>query len=103
MTITELIKQLPNLLQNSVNQHWQSFLEKKVDLALLPDEVSQSLVKVWACSDFVMQTCVRYPDVFIELALSGDLLGAYTNKIYVHSNKAELNEKKRKPSKAFLI
>ena len=52
MNITELVKQLPDSLQNSVSQQWQSFIEKEVDLALLPDEVSQSLVKVWACSDF---------------------------------------------------
>lgn len=85
MNLAKQIKQLPDLLQESVEKQWQSFVDKGVDTSLLPDEVSETLPKVWACSEFVMQACERFPDVFMELALSGDLLKSHTDEGYKNS------------------
>lgn len=85
MEINKGINKLPDLLQSSVDKQWQSFIESNVDVSLFPTEVVKSLAKVWACSDFVMQTCVRYPDVLLDLAISGDLLNPYTDKHYEKS------------------
>ena len=85
MRIADDIKQLPESLQVITEQHWQSFVETGVELNELPREVADTLAKVWACSDFVMQTCVRFPELFLELALSGDLLKSYADDQYKNS------------------
>ena len=92
MNIIDRIKQLPDLLQSSVEMQWQSFIESGVDVSLLPAEVAESLAKVWACSDFVMQTCVRFPETLLELALSGDLLKSYSDEDYKNSIVTELKQ-----------
>ena len=91
MNITEQVKQLPELLQESVKIQWQSFVESAVDVNSLPDEITESLVKVWACSEFVMQACVRYPQMFLELVQSGDLLKSYADDHYSQSISIDLN------------
>ena len=89
MDVSEHIKQLPQALQLSVQQQWQSFIETGietgVDVSDLPDEINETLSKVWACSDFVMQACVRHPDVFFELMQSGDLQRNYDDEKYNQS------------------
>ena len=82
MEINTLIKQLPDLLQASVTTQLESFVDSDIDLSSIPDEIAESLVKVWACSDFAMQTCVRFPQLFLELASSGDLLKRYDDNFY---------------------
>ncbi|MDH5600891.1 MAG: bifunctional [glutamate--ammonia ligase]-adenylyl-L-tyrosine phosphorylase/[glutamate--ammonia-ligase] adenylyltransferase, partial [Gammaproteobacteria bacterium] len=91
MNINKSISQLPGLLQPAVTVQWESFLESEVDISSLPDEVVATLAKVWACSEFVMQTCVRFPEVLLELAQSGDLLRSYTDEHYKHTISIELN------------
>ncbi|MDH5369666.1 MAG: bifunctional [glutamate--ammonia ligase]-adenylyl-L-tyrosine phosphorylase/[glutamate--ammonia-ligase] adenylyltransferase, partial [Gammaproteobacteria bacterium] len=76
---------MPKSLQHSVEQQWLSFLETDIDVSLLPDEVVEILPKVWACSEFVMHACVRFPKMFMELALSGDLLKSYPEEHYKKS------------------
>ena len=85
MSIADDIKQLPESLQVITEQHWQSFVETGVELNGLPREVADTLARVWACSDFVMQTCVRFPELFLELALSGELLKSYADDHYKNS------------------
>lgn len=92
MNITDHINQLPDLLQSSVETQWQSFVDSGVDISLLPVEVAESLARVWACSDFVMQACVRFPELFLELALSGDLLKSYADEHYKNSIVTELKQ-----------
>ena len=91
MSIADDIKQLPESLQAAVKQQWQSFVESDVDVNELPRKVAETLAKVWACSDFVMQTCVRFPELFIELVTSGDLLKSYTDRHYKKSIVIDLN------------
>ena len=90
MDITDHIKQLPESLQASVEQQWQSFVETGVDVSSLPDEVAETLAKVWACSEFVIQVCVRFPQMFLELLQSGDLQKAYDYEQYNQSIVTEL-------------
>lgn len=92
MNIIDHIKQLPDLLQSSVETQWQSFVDSGVDISLLPVEVAESLAGVWACSDFVMQACIRFPETFLELAASGDLLTAYADEHYKKSIVSELKQ-----------
>ncbi len=92
MIITEQIQQLPALFQATIENQWQSFLESEVDVSSLPAEVIETLPKVWACSEFVMQTCVRFPEFFLELAVSGDLSKSYAEQHYQESIIAELKQ-----------
>ncbi len=92
MDITNHINQLPELLQSSVELQWQSFVESDIDVSSLPSEVVESLLKVWACSDFVMQTCVRFPELFLELVSSGELLKSYTDGHYKRSIVTDLKK-----------
>jgi glutamate-ammonia-ligase adenylyltransferase len=92
MDIMDHIKQLPEPLQDTVERQWQSFIDADVDVSLLPNEVLEILPKVWACSDFVMHACVRFPELFMELALSGDLLNTYTDDYYKKSIVSDLKQ-----------
>jgi len=85
MNIIEQINGLPEPLQESVEQQWQSFVESNHDVSFLPEEVTTSLIKVWACSEFVMQTCIRFPELLIELVASGDILKSYSSETYQKS------------------
>ncbi len=91
MSIADYMKQLPESLQVFTEQQWQSFVESDVDVSSLPGEVLEVLPKVWACSDFVMQTCTRFPELFLELA-SGDLLNSYTDDHYKKSTVSDLKK-----------
>ena len=82
MNINNLIEQLPDSLQASVAKQWPSFVASGIDVSLLPEKIIESLPRVWACSEFVMQACLRFPDVFLELASSGDLLNTYADEKY---------------------
>ena len=47
-------------------------------------ELSASMLKVWASSLFVAESCLRRPELLLELVSSGDLLSAYTEPCYTH-------------------
>ena len=85
MKIIDDINQLPAPLQSPVEKQWQSFIAADIDVSLLPDDVAATLARVWACSDFVMQACVRFPEIFMELACSGDLVKSYPENYYKKS------------------
>ena len=76
------IKKLPQSLQHSVEQQWLSFIDAGADVSLLSEEILEILPTVWASSEFVMQACVRFPEMFLELASSGDLLRPYDKEYY---------------------
>ena len=85
MTMIKSIQQLPERFRDSIEQQWQTFMGLDIDSSLLPVEVVDSLANVWACSEFAMQVCERFPDVFMELALSGDLLKSQDDEYYKES------------------
>jgi len=92
MIIIDSIKNLPDSLQSPVEMQWQSFVDSGVDVSSLPSEALETLPKVWACSDFVMQTCVRFPELFLELALSGDLLKSKSEQDYKNAIVSDLKQ-----------
>lgn len=70
------LQSLPAALQESVTREWQSYCDAASDAAvrLAKDEaLGAALAKVWACSDFVAKTCVRYPAMLAELVDNGHL------------------------------
>ena len=50
-------------------------------------ELSASLLKVWASSLFVAESCLRRPELLIDLVNSGDLLSVYTEPCYFNKLK----------------
>jgi glutamate-ammonia-ligase adenylyltransferase len=48
----------------------------------LPENFAESMVKVWAMSEFAAQHCDRRPEILIELCQSGDLFKSYAETTY---------------------
>jgi glutamate-ammonia-ligase adenylyltransferase len=48
----------------------------------LPDNFAESMVKMWAMSEFVAQHCERKPEILLELIQSGDLFKSYNETTY---------------------
>ncbi len=71
---------VPKALRDELVAHWEAFTEALAESgvpasiapALLPE-----LCRVWSCSDFVAQYCVRDPALLFDLLDSGDLHQAY--------------------------
>ncbi|MGH8378531.1 MAG: bifunctional [glutamate--ammonia ligase]-adenylyl-L-tyrosine phosphorylase/[glutamate--ammonia-ligase] adenylyltransferase, partial [Gammaproteobacteria bacterium] len=66
MTTTDPI---PELLRPAWERYQQSF----VALPELPEAVLTSLPRVWVCSEFVTQSCIRHPKLLTDLVDSQDL------------------------------
>jgi glutamate-ammonia-ligase adenylyltransferase len=72
---------LPDTLRASVTnslQHWNDTIENTE----LPTDISNSLVKVWASSEFIATSCTRNPKLLQELCESGDLTRSYPSDYY---------------------
>ncbi|MDZ4262237.1 MAG: bifunctional [glutamate--ammonia ligase]-adenylyl-L-tyrosine phosphorylase/[glutamate--ammonia-ligase] adenylyltransferase [Pseudomonadota bacterium] len=83
-TVLELpdavLEQLPQLLRDSVSQQWRDFVlnaQKQGIEVSHNDEFLTVLARVWASSEFVAKTCLRYPELLVELLASGDLMNSY--------------------------
>ena len=73
------VSELPAALRASVTQNFSAACERDAAVwqTVLADEsVSRSLPRVWACSDFIAQLCVRKPAYLSELVQTGRLHGA---------------------------
>jgi len=78
------IHQLPTALQTPVEQLLRQFLsvigtEMEGELS---EAVSNSLPRVWACSEVSARLCIRTPEVLFDLDRSGDLLRSYSDEEY---------------------
>ena len=71
---------LPHPLQPEVAHYWEALqtAARSADIELPTGAVLESLVQVWACSEFVARACIREPVLLAELSDSGDLTTAYT-------------------------
>jgi glutamate-ammonia-ligase adenylyltransferase len=85
---------LPAELRESLADSWEAFAvaaaEAQFPLPKDPDFVA-SLLRVWACSEFVETACVRDPALLYDLLAAGDLLadyraGEYAGKLRRHLN-----------------
>ncbi|MEI7839059.1 MAG: bifunctional [glutamate--ammonia ligase]-adenylyl-L-tyrosine phosphorylase/[glutamate--ammonia-ligase] adenylyltransferase [Methylococcaceae bacterium] len=73
------ISKLPESLQNTVDlTQWSA----RLTALELPADFPNSMVKVWAMSEFVAQHCNRRPEILIGLCQSGDLFKSYHEATY---------------------
>jgi len=77
---------LPAVLREPLADAWESFAEAAA-LAQYPvprdPDFIASLLRVWACSEFVESACVHDPAILFDLLATGDLLGDYRTGEYV--------------------
>ena len=90
------LETVPEQFQSELSTLWESYLDlidqDKVSI-LQSDAILDSLPKVWVCSRFIADSCMRDPDLLPESFRSGDLqrgnLGSgyakYLNKFDVES------------------
>ncbi len=79
------LDKLPQSLQQQVLDKVLLYEEKLGQLGLKPPESENfyhTLAKVWACSLFVAETCIRTPDLIQGLVSSGDLFSAERRQYY---------------------
>ena len=85
MPLQTALLNLPPLLQPQVANHltqWQQRLtELKIDFTLDP-KLAPSVIKAWASSLFISESCLRQPPLLIDLIQSNDLITAYSNNTY---------------------
>ena len=76
---------LPAPLQEQVELYWQTFVEAATENGVAipahPDFL-KVLYRVWACSEFVAQSCIHSPPLLTGLLHSGDLLREYSPDTY---------------------
>jgi glutamate-ammonia-ligase adenylyltransferase len=84
---------LPDALRESLVDAWEAFAQASADAGYrLPrhPEFTTSLLRVWACSDFVSEACIRDPAVLFDQLADGCLLGDYAPGEYQRKLAAEL-------------
>ncbi|MDQ5908888.1 MAG: [glutamine synthetase] adenylyltransferase / [glutamine synthetase]-adenylyl-L-tyrosine [Pseudomonadota bacterium] len=74
-----VLNRLPEPLRPEVAHYWQAFehASQSASVEWPADELFESLVAVWACSEFVARACIRDPALLAELQTSGDLAAGY--------------------------
>ncbi len=90
---------LPEELRALVEQAWGRFSEAAGDCVThldaectLPEAFASELARVWAGSDFVVDTCCRDPACLFDLLISGDLFRAYEPDEYARRIGALLDD-----------
>jgi len=76
---------LPEDLRESIRGLLQQWDERTDAVnASFPENprIQSSIVKVWASSLFVAETCIRHPSLLTDLADSGDLTSPYDNNFF---------------------
>jgi glutamate-ammonia-ligase adenylyltransferase len=77
--------ELPASLREHLADSWEAFTESSNE-AQLPvprnPDFTASMMRVWACSDFVTQTCIHDPAMLYGLLGNGDLLADYASGEY---------------------
>ena len=99
------LDKLPPELALTVATSLNQWLEKLTDLKLdfYPSaEITVSIVKVWCSSLFIAESCIRRPQLLLELSTSGDLLRPYPDHHFTQqlvqlqcTNEAELMQSLR--------
>ncbi|MDP1708728.1 MAG: bifunctional [glutamate--ammonia ligase]-adenylyl-L-tyrosine phosphorylase/[glutamate--ammonia-ligase] adenylyltransferase [Gammaproteobacteria bacterium] len=77
--------QVPVVLREAALQRWSQFQEAALAAGTTPPthpELLAVLRRVWACSDFVAQSCIQEPHLLSGLLASGDLLREYSVQEY---------------------
>ena len=77
---------LPVNLRGMVSKLWRDYECQCSAFNIDPiedDRVLAMLAKVWCCSQFVSTWCIRHPDSFQELVLSGDLFSKNVRQYFL--------------------
>ncbi|MBM4206745.1 MAG: bifunctional [glutamate--ammonia ligase]-adenylyl-L-tyrosine phosphorylase/[glutamate--ammonia-ligase] adenylyltransferase [Gammaproteobacteria bacterium] len=88
LTISEIqsgICNLPATLQEPVKaelERWLESINNQSNNLKLTGKIINSIAKVWCCSEFVAESCQKYPQLFIDLLESGDLKNRYLDDTY---------------------
>jgi [glutamine synthetase] adenylyltransferase / [glutamine synthetase]-adenylyl-L-tyrosine phosphorylase len=83
--LTSELHKLPENLRSSLMVLLEQWEEKRVasNMVFHPTpEIASSLVKVWSSSLFVAESCIRQPEILLDLVSSGDLLVRYEERRY---------------------
>ena len=86
-TRIRVLADLPAPVRAEVERNWQAYLETAAARGVsVPRQADfhAVLLRVWAGSDFVAQTCARAPELLADLLDSGDLLSDYPPKELAH-------------------
>ena len=79
--LTTALATLPVILQDTVQYQWVDFAAAMAAAEITPpiwnDRLLSELCRVWACSEFVAQRCIRQPLLLSDLLHSGDLHRRY--------------------------
>ncbi len=85
---------LPAELRDALADSWEVFAEAaaaaQLPLPRDPDFVA-SLLRVWACSEFVETACVNEPALLFDLLAEGDLLADYRSGEYAGKLRRQLD------------
>ncbi len=71
---------MPDVFNEQAETHWQAYLESLTESKLAPPsdpELVRLLKRLFVCSEFARDLCVREPDLMDELQHSGDLFRHY--------------------------
>ena len=80
MAFDAALESVPAALREPVVRAWEQYAAAGPGSApSLPAAVLDSLPRVWAASDFVMQSCVRAPALLADVIDSGDMLTQYAD------------------------
>src|SRR3569623_1669030 len=80
MAFDAALESVPAALREPVVRAWEQYAAAGPGSApSLPAAVLDSLPRVWAASDFVMQSCVRAPALLADVIASGDMLTQYAD------------------------
>ncbi len=83
--INTKLLELSDEFRESVTASLSRFDQQLTDLNLslaFSDELLASLPKVWCASEFIADSCCRYPELLVDLASSGDLAASYAESSY---------------------
>ena len=79
------LKKLPDELRIAVSASLKQSQEQlkalKINFNPTPDVIS-SMVKVWCSSQFIAESCLRRPELLLDLVESGDLAAVYSDHVY---------------------
>ncbi len=79
------LKKLPQEFQESVKQKLEAFEEKAQLLGIdLPENTAfcESVTKVWSCSLFISDNCIKNPEMIQSLVTTGDLFSSECRQNY---------------------
>ncbi len=84
-TLEPELDKLPDELREPVAASLKKWHEKLTELNLdfhPAPEFTASMVKVWCSSHFVVESCLRRPEILVDLVNSGDLSAIYNDGSY---------------------